>query len=588
MKTEIGSVTDRTYMSTHCIEAWYTFFMPRRIIRTYENEVDPEVLVQNLLADRHVEDIEDFLHPKHPTDINLIDLLAHDQPAGYEIRSALDRTSNLLADLHASHAPIVVYTDYDADGVTGGAIMWEALHKLGFNVMPYVPARSEGYGFSHEGIDHVIAQHNPALIISVDHGIVAHEQITHAKQKGVPIIVTDHHHMQNGHPPDAFAVFHTSAVSGAGVAYFFAKHLVESMGHVQNHEHITYLFRSDYVALASIGIIADLVPLVGPSRALARAGLNALSTTNRMGLRELMRTAGVDPTKPVTAYHVGYMIAPRINAFGRLEHAMDALRLLCTTSIEKATDLAKKAETINTDRQKKVQMAVSDALKMVNPSDKVIVLASDAWEEGIIGLIAGKVLQTFYRPTIVMSLSEKFAKASVRSVEGVHITNFLVDLKDYLVDVGGHAAAGGFMIERDQIDAFTQAVHDKAEQEITDEMLIPIETIDIAMPLSNTSLQLARALAELGPFGMQFQNPVFMSNGEIEDIRPMGKTGSHVKLLIRYNNKTCEMISFNASPEILALTHGDAVAVQYTLDINVWNGRESLQGMIKKLERLDE
>ncbi len=560
--------------------------MSRNIIRTYEEATDPEVIVQNLLADRGIKDIQGFLHPQHPTDINLIDLLADGQPAGFEIRSVLDRTSNLLADLHASHKPIVVYTDYDADGVTGGAIMWETLHKLGFNVMPYVPSRAEGYGFSHEGIDHVIGEFDPALIISVDHGIVAHEQITYAKHKGVPIIVTDHHHMQNGHPPDAFAVFHTSAVSGAGVAYFFAKYLVESMPHIQNHAHITYLFQSDYAALAAIGIIADLVPLVGPSRSIARAGLSALSTTNRVGLRELMRSAGVDTKKPVTAYHVGFMIAPRINAFGRLEHAMDALRLLCTNSLEKATELSTRAESINTQRQKKVQSAVANAMKLVNPEDKVIVLSSVEWEEGIIGLIAGKVTQTFYRPTIVMARSEGFAKASVRSVDGVHITDFLSDLKEYLVDMGGHAAAGGFTIANDRIDAFTQAVADKAELDITPDMLIPIETIDIAMPLSNTSLRLARALAELGPFGMNFQSPVFMSDGEVEDVRALGKTGSHIKLILRHNATTCEMISFNSPPEIQNLSHGDAVSVQYTLDVNVWNGRESLQGVVKKLEVL--
>jgi single-stranded-DNA-specific exonuclease len=550
---------------------------------TYAEAVEPEQVMADLLQDRGITDKEAFLQPKHPMDLTFEEIF----PEPHR-KTGWQKVLELLKKLHLENKPIVVYTDYDADGVTGGSIMWEALHKLGFNVMPYVPARTEGYGFSEQGIDAVIAEHKPALIISVDHGIVAHKEITYAAAKGVPIIVTDHHHMQDGEPADALAVFHTTDVSGSGVAYFFVKQLIEEMATEENRAHLQMMLRSDYLALAAIGTIADLIPLVGPARSLARYGLAALTTTSRMGIRNLIRDAGIPANQAITAYHVGFVIAPRLNAFGRLGHAMDAVRLLCTTSYERAVALSAQAHTINTERQKRVKEAVAQADKMVNPDDRIIILDSETWEEGIIGLIASKMLHTHYKPAIVMTRSDGHAKASVRSIDGVHITDFLKDLRDHLVDMGGHAAAAGFTIKTENIEAFTKAAREKATS-IPDELFTPTTHIDVDMPLSMARMSLATALTELGPYGMGFKEPLFRSRASVSDIKSMGKTGSHLKvqLVPSVSNDTrglpVDAVCFSASADTKSLRFGDEIEVVYTLDINTWNGRQSIQAMVKNI-----
>ena len=543
--------------------------------RKYEKEVSDDQVIEDLLCDRNIDGIDEFLQPPHPLNTPFESLFDNKK----EFQQSWKKTLETLKDIHENAKNIVVYSDYDADGVTGGAIMWEALHKLGFKVMPYIPDRKEGYGFSKEGIDRVIAEHDPALIISVDHGIVAHKEIEYARTQGVPVIVTDHHSKQGGDPESALAVFHTSKLAGSGVSYFFAKELIQEMGHIQNAAHLQHMARSDYLALAAIGTIADLVPLVGPSRAVARYGLAALGTTSRLGLRNIMRDSRI--MAPVTAYHVGFMIAPRINAFGRLEHAIDALRLLCTTSFDRATELSTRAQSINAKRQKRVRQAVAEAEKVVDPSKKIIILDSETWEEGIIGLIAGKMLQKHYRPSIVMTRSGGEAKASVRSVDGVHITDFLGGLKEHLIDMGGHAAAAGFSIDESAIDAFRKAAYEKAEEDITDDLLVRTEYVDIELPHTMVQLPLVERLAQLGPFGMGFKEPIFKSKVPISNIRTMGKSNQHMKIEAGDGIRKLELVAFNADEKLQRLKYGDVIDAVYSVSINEWNGRRTPQGILK-------
>lgn len=278
--------------------------------------------------------------------------------------------------------PIVVYTDYDADGITGGAILWETLHALGFKAFPYTPSRiTEGYGFSTQGLDAVKEKYDPALIISVDHGITADSMVQYALEKlGIPIIVTDHHHRQEEKVPKlAKAIFHIPALSGSGVAYYVGKEIMQyqisntqfsiskninsnslELG-IRNLEHA---FGHDYVGIAAIGTIADLVPLQGPSRSIAYHGLKNLTSTQRPGLVALKKVSD-HIGKTVTTYEVGFLLAPRINASGRLEDALDALRLLCTKDGMKARSLAEKLNALNIQRQNMVKDAVEEALKIV-------------------------------------------------------------------------------------------------------------------------------------------------------------------------------------------------------------------------------
>ncbi len=544
--------------------------MKINIKQTIEGTISPEEVVQMLLKDRGIADVASFLNPTHPETIPLESFFK----GSSSFKADWKRTIKLLKEIHKEGKTIVVYTDYDADGVTGGTIMWETLNKLGFKVMPYIPERKkEGYGFSEYGLDQVKEQFDPALIISVDHGIVAHTQIAYAKKIGIPIIVTDHHQKQETNPEDAFAIFHVDTLCGSSVAYFVAKEITASFEQKFDE------FRRDYIALAAIGTIADLVPLTGVSRNVAKYGLEALNSSVRYGLRHILKQAGLDGKK-ISPYEVGYIIAPRINAFGRLGHALDALRLLCTTSYPRAVELAAKAGTINKTRQDLVAKAQRQALKMADVSKKIIIIRNDEWEEGIIGLIAGKLMNAHNKPVIVMTRSDGHAKASVRSLPGVDITAFLTSkqLRKYLTDVGGHAAAAGFTIPIENIDDFVDAAHAKAEKEITEKMLVPSINVDFQIPLKVISKDLIEKLQQLEPFGMGNPQPNFLSDGVIKDTILFGKKKEYTKLLLFDGDMAFLEVAFFDKAKEFPKT-GEQARIIYTLKIDTWGGKSKVVGM---------
>jgi single-stranded-DNA-specific exonuclease len=539
-----------------------------------DDHLPPDDFIKLLLKDRGIENTSLFIMPAHPTEIPLKSFFT-EKPSFKKDWQAFIK---LLKKIHEDQSMIVVYSDYDADGVTGGAVMWETLHILGFKVMPYIPDRKkEGYGFSETGLNNVKETYDPALIISVDHGIVAHKQITYAKEKlGLAIVVTDHHQKQEKEPEDAFAVFHTTQLSGSGVSYFVAKEIAEEFGKPAKSFNE---FSRDFIALAATGTIADLVPLVGVSRSVAKYGLEAYGKSVRYGIRHLLKESGLDG-KPITPYEVGYIIAPRINAFGRLEHAMDALRLLCTKSYAKAIELAGKAGKINKDRQNLVTVAQKQAERMADGKQKIIIVRNDEWEEGIIGLIAGKLMNKYSRPTIVMTRSDGHAKASVRSVSGVDITKFLTskEIRKYLTDVGGHAAAAGFTVPLENVDDFTIAAFAKAEKEITDDMLVPSLDIDFEIPIKSATLDLAKKLSQLEPFGIGNPQPLFVSQGKIKDIILFGKQKQYTRYLLHDGDMAFLEITFFEKPN-KALKIGDTVSIAYNLKIDTWGGKIKLSAM---------
>jgi single-stranded-DNA-specific exonuclease len=539
-----------------------------------DDHIPPDDFIKLLLKDRGIENTNLFITPAHPTEIPLKSFFT-EKPSFKKDWQAFIK---LLKKIHEDQSMIVVYSDYDADGVTGGAVMWETLHILGFKVMPYIPDRKkEGYGFSETGLNNVKETYDPALIISVDHGIVAHKQITYAKEKlGLAIVVTDHHQKQEKEPEDAFAVFHTTQLSGSGVSYFVAKEIAEEFGKPAKSFNE---FSRDFIALAATGTIADLVPLVGVSRSVAKYGLEAYGKSVRYGIRHLLKESGLDG-KPITPYEVGYIIAPRINAFGRLEHAMDALRLLCTKSYAKAIELAGKAGKINKDRQNLVTVAQKQAERMADGKQKIIIVRNDEWEEGIIGLIAGKLMNKYSRPTIVMTRSDGHAKASVRSVSGVDITKFLTskEIRKYLTDVGGHAAAAGFTVPLENVDDFTIAAFAKAEKEITDDMLVPSLDIDFEIPIKSATLDLAKKLSQLEPFGIGNPQPLFVSQGKIKDIILFGKQKQYTRYLLHDGDMAFLEITFFEKPN-KTLKIGDTVSIAYNLKIDTWGGKIKLSAM---------
>lgn len=551
-----------------------------------KKHITPQEFLEVFFTTRKITDRNAFLYPPNPADITLDTFFP---------KSQCLRAFDLLKNIWERKETVVVYTDYDADGITGGAILWETLHLLGFHAMPYVPHRvHEGYGFSKKGIDAVKKLYNPRLIISVDHGISAAEKIAYAHSVGIGVIVTDHHVKPAHFSSKAHAVFHTEKLSGAGVAYFFAKELFQYFKNERlvPKETLTILtdhFSSDYILLASIGGIADLVPLQGATRSLVKHGLLAFARTRRKGIIHLLREAGI-LGKVMTPYDIGFIIAPRINAVGRLEHAIDALRLLCTKQDEKALQLAQKVGQKNRERQVLVEDALEEAKKIVEGEktrtkklSKVIILTSHTWNEGIIGLIAAKITEEYYRPTLVITMADGFAKGSARSIHGFDITAFLKKHQKFLIDVGGHKAAAGFTIKKNNIEPFKKALVRAADTMLQDKDLKPTIDIDFSIPLSSLTISLVKSIEGLQPFGVGNPQPTFYSEGVVMGAGLFGKDNNHLKIVVsdhedRYSSSSLEVIFFKRADVFLTLSKGQKVAVVYTLEIDRWGGRERLRG----------
>lgn len=533
----------------------------------------PDQIIVQLLSKRKIEDIPLFLAPPHPLTFSLVSL-------GFAKELKI-----LLAQLQTckdKNKTVIVYTDYDADGITGGSVLWETLHILGFKTYPYVPHRqSEGYGFSLKGIDAVIEKYHPGLIVSVDHGISAAEQIQYASDKGISVIVTDHHTKPTLLPTSAKAIIHCPLVSGSGLAYITALDIWRHFD-AQN-ETLKQLFTIDFLALASLGTIADLVPLTGYSRSITKYGLQAFSHATKPGIKELLAVSGLSDTE-ISTYHAGFALAPRINAVGRLSHAIEAVRMLCTKDSGKAKTLAHEAQIHNTTRQKMVDLAVEEAFISIEETKipKLILQKNENWNEGIIGLISSKITERYHRPSIVMTKTEDGWKGSARSVKGFDITAFLRSLQ-MLKHVGGHQQAGGFSLTHDQLGDFEKRI-----KLLMKEVPEPREkelSVDMNISLSCVSEKLVDALQQLMPFGIGNPTPVFQSKVNVLFVKNMGKKQEHLKFISQdpvERMKQLECVYFSPSDDqkkiIIA---GSTLSIIYTIDAPYWQGKRQLKCFIK-------
>lgn len=510
-------------------------------------EVNPENIIDVLLKNRGID-----LHPSDPQAMNAADVDIDPK--------ALDKAITRIRQAIDKKESIVVYADYDADGITAGTIMWETLHKLGARVMPYIPHRvEEGYGLSKKGIDAIVSLYHPSLVITVDHGITAWEKVAYAKELGIEVIVTDHH-VKPEKLPDC-TIVHTTQLCGAGVSWFVAKQI-----------------GSPDVELAAIGTIADMVPLLGPNRSLVKYGLEALRQTKRVGLLALMKEAGIAP-KEVRVYDVSHGLAPRLNAMGRLVHAMDALRLLCTRQEGKAALLAQKLALTNKERQTMTQEMVSHALQGLAVK-KLLFVAHESYNQGVIGLVAGKLAEEFYRPAIVVAKGELISKASARSIPGFNIVEAIRSCSDIVVDVGGHPMAAGFTVETRHLPELQRRLEESAEKELDGEKLTRVLRIDAEISLQSISEELWNTLRDFEPFGIGNPDPVFATRGVlVEDKRLVGANNKHLKLRV----SGMDAIAFGLGNLYGELKPGKPIDVAYSLDMNIWNGERKLQLKIKDI-----
>jgi single-stranded-DNA-specific exonuclease len=534
-----------------------------------------EVLLQN--RGLHSEkEIEEFLDPKL-SDISFDSVGINKD----EVDKAVKRIKKAMKD----HESIAVYTDYDVDGITSGALVWETLYLLGAHVMPYVPHRvDEGYGLSKIGIDRVKKDFKADLIITVDHGITAYEKIEYARSLGIDTIIIDHHLIPKN-IPKSIACVHTTKLVAAGIAWLFSDHLLRKISK-QSKEQIDSISEKN-LELAALGTVADLIPLLGPNRTITKFGLVQLRKTKRIGLNQLFQESAIKQDE-IDTYTISHMIAPRINAVGRMTHALDALRLLCTKDKDRAFDLASHLGVTNKERQTLTQDSFTHALDVIKNDlktekklQKILIVHHVDYQQGIIGLIAGKLTEIFTRPSVAISMGEIYSKASARSVAGFNIVKAFEQLSDILVDVGGHPMAAGFTIETKNIDSFKMRLTEIAEKEIDEELLKKVITIDTEIDFSMISKTLYDSIQSLAPFGVGNREPVFATmNVHVVGARLVGREGKHIKLTLM-KDKQMDAIGFGMGEIFPKLEKDTYVDIAYTIDENTWNGSTRLQLKLK-------
>jgi len=480
-----------------------------------------------------------------------------------DITSPFD--SSLAVELLEKHiaagSKIAVYGDYDVDGICATAIVWETIYGTYKNVFPHIPHReSEGYGLSTKGIDHCISE-GAKLIIAVDNGIVAFDQIDYCKSSGVDIIIIDHHEPAEKIPA-ANVILHSTESCAAGLSWFFCRDLRKA-----NLEHLS---------LAAIATICDMVPLTGINRSMAKFGLQELNHTARPGIRELLKIAGV-ADKKISTYEVGFMIGPRLNSMGRLEHAIDSLRLLCTRDSTKAADLATLLNDTNKLRQTETDGSILHATNQVtnNQVTGILLVADASYHPGVIGLIAAKLMEAFNHPAIAVSIGEEVSKGSGRSLPGFNITEFLRGNQKLFTNLGGHAGACGFTIKTSQLVKLVELVQ---SVQINPNLLIKKRRVDLEIPLELATLDLWLALQELEPFGLGNPTPIFQSSAKIAGSHWVGQTKKH--LAVKFDNGL-EGIWFNALSTYNL--EPKTCVVTYCLDRDTWNGREKLKLVVKSI-----
>lgn len=523
-------------------------------------------LIKALLENRGIKTKaarERFLHPKlSEVSPQLVKLNKQ------QLKKALRRIQKAIK----KKEKIIVFGDYDVDGICGTAILWETLNSLGANVLPYIPSRfEEGYGLSEAGINNLKAKYSDcSLIITVDNGIVANEAVEFANENKIDVIITDHH-VPSKKLPKALAIVHTTLLCGTGVAWLLSQELKKVVS--ENH-----------LELVVLATIADLVPLTGANRVLVYFGLKALKETKRVGLLALINKAGI-VKEEVDTYEIGHLLAPRLNAMGRLASAMDSLRLICTLDKNKAENLAELLNQTNLERQQFTQEALAHAKNKVEKEGlkSLIFLADESYQQGIVGLVAGRMVEEFYLPSIIISKGKTHSKASARSVKGFNIVEFLRSASDLLVDIGGHPMAAGFTVETDKIELLEKRLYESAQKLLTKEHLERVLRIDCELGSSIINYETYSNIQQLAPFGMANPEPTFVTRQfTIADVRSVGQEGKHLKMRFRIGNSGVMLnaIAFGMG-EKNELKIGDSVDAVYTLESNNWGDNKNIELRVK-------
>jgi len=571
-------------------------------------------IIQTLLENRGLKTkkaVEEFLNPPSPYLIKLKNVGIDKN----QLTKALARIKKAISQ----RENIVIYGDYDADGISATAVLWETLHRLKAKVLPFIPRRDEhGYGLSKKGIDSILKLYSSKtlkLLITVDNGIVAHQAVKYAQSQGIDVIITDHHQKKlkknqsssSGAAqsdssdrgtkriydlPKAYSIIWSDKIAGAGVAWFLAREIYRRF-----HHDLRGFKASNALELACIGTVTDMMPVIGINRSLIKHGLEEIRRSRRPGIVALCRQAGIDQ-KNLTTYELGFIIGPRLNAMGRLKDALESLRLLCTNSQKRAESLAVKLGSTNRQRQQLTQATFEHAKSAVKPkakTAKILFISDSSYNPGIIGLVAGKLVEEFYRPAIVISQDKEFSKGSVRSINGFNIIKALRKIKLF-ADLGGHPMAAGFTIKTSQIKELKEKIIKLAEKELDSRLLQPKVKIDLELRLNNLSWELLEKIEKLAPFGLANPRPVFaLKKIQIGQIRTVGREQKHLKFqilsaishqpsIISHQSSAINAIAFNLGYLAKKLNPGKKIDICFNLQRNVWNNSQKLQLVVKDIK----
>lgn len=537
-------------------------------------EFDLAPVVAKILIDRgydSTEKVNRFLHPK------LAD--SYDPFLLHDMQKAVDRIQVAIANGDL----ITVYGDYDADGITSTAVMYEALLTVGANVNYYVPNRfSDGYGPNTDAFNRLIDA-GTKLIVTVDNGVSGNVAIAAANERNIDVVVTDHHELPQ-ELPAAYAIVHPrfpgsdypfGDLSGVGVAFKVAWALLDELP-------------VELLDLVAIGEVADLVSVTDENRILISAGLQQLRTGSRSGIHELVKTAGLDETQ-LNETNIGFGIAPRLNALGRMGDANPGVELLTTLDDEVAIKLAQQVEQKNNERQTLVADITTQALEQAQDEDnrerQTLVVAGQNWHEGVLGIVASRVVEQTGKPTLVLNINAEtgLAKGSGRSIAAFDLFAAIDQKRALTTAFGGHQMAVGLTLPIDNIELLKDQLEIAASQQKLSDHTRPILMLTAQIAVDDVNLALFHQIEQLAPFGTNNLRPVFEIKAEqLKDVKTMGKTNAHLKFQLTGQKQSLTAIAFNQGPQSEQLSAGSSVpAVVGTLDENEWHGNRNIQLMVK-------
>jgi len=518
-------------------------------------------LLDILFKNRHInlKDIDEFLKPTNPSSLSVVKFGVN--------QKVLDKAVKIIKQFIKDKKNILIYGDYDVDGITATAILWQVLYKQKALVTPFVPDReADGYGIRSKSFFEFQKQKNIKfdLLITVDNGIVANKELQKIIDTGVKVIVVDHHVADKKLPIEITAV-HSTKISGSALSWILAKQFDKNAD----------------LGLASLGTVADCLPLNDINRNIVFHGLQSLRLTPNCGIKKLIEVSGVKPDS-ISTYDLGFVLGPRINAVGRLANPTDALRLLCCSSPIQASKYSQILDSFNKDRQT-LQLDSITLAKNKIPKDfneKVIFIADESFHPGVIGLISGRLTEQYYLPSIVISIGDKIAKGSCRSIKELNIIETLRQVNNELIELGGHAGAAGFSIETKNISKFQKEITKIINEKLKDIELKPSIYIDAEMKLSAVTVKNCKLVQKLEPFGIENLEPIFLFKDIlVTQKRLLGQKQEHLKLKL----DNIDAIAFKKGDIESTIKVGDSINFTARLNLNIWNGNTSPQLIIKDI-----